>query len=159
MHKLRRLLRRCPRLLASWTWVDYQLATSLVIALAVIRLLVMLLPFRHIAALFGTLGRETPDIPLPVSAAEQLYLQKLGVLLPRISHYVPWRSKCLEQALCGLLFLKWRGLSSTLYCGVAKGTTALKAHAWLRHGDQILVGAQGREWFTVVLSVASESRG
>lgn len=159
MRKLLRLLRHSPRLLAHWTWGDYQLVMALLIALAVIRLLVMLLPFRHVAGLFGTLGRETPNVSLPMSAAEQRYLQKLGCLLPRVSHYVPWRSKCLEQALCGLLFLKWRGLSSTLYCGVAKGTTALKAHAWLRHGDQILVGAQGREWFTVVLSVASESRG
>ncbi len=51
------------------------------------------------------------------------------------ARYVPWRSKCLEQAIASKLMLRRRGYASLLHLGVKKEKGAIIAHAWLEGGD------------------------
>jgi hypothetical protein len=54
--------------------------------------------------------------------------------------------------------LKWRGVPSTLYLGLAKNNeTQLEAHAWLRCGEHVLTGYKGMGRYTVIASFAEDS--
>jgi hypothetical protein len=68
-----------------------------------------------------------------------------------VQGYTPWNSNCLVQTIAAKLILQRRGVSSTLYLGVAPDThEALQAHAWLRSGSIILTGAPGHRRYTVI---------
>jgi hypothetical protein len=59
------------------------------------------------------------------------------------ARWVPWRSKCLDQALAAQRMLARRGLGSTLYYGMARSPEKKwLAHAWVRCGDQWAIGHQ-----------------
>jgi len=77
----------------------------------------------------------------------------------RASRYTPWQSNCLAQALAAQAMLQVRGLSSTLYLGLATpGNTPsgqIEAHAWLRCGDTLLTGARESVRFTVVATFSN----
>lgn len=68
----------------------------------------------------------------------------------------PWECKCLVRAIAGKRMLAFRRVSSTLYLGVARNEEseerglALRAHAWLRCGDVILLGRRVADQFTAV---------
>ncbi len=67
---------------------------------------------------------------------------------------IPWHSSCLVQALAGAAMLKRRRLDGVLYLGVrltpGSRTGGMAAHAWLRSGSTVLVGAEGRTAYTVI---------
>ena len=67
------------------------------------------------------------------------------------SRYGLWNCKCLTQALTAKFMLKRRGYPSTLVLGAtppAQG--AMKAHAWLLFGGEVITGSEGMEVFTEV---------
>ncbi len=79
---------------------------------------------------------------------EILAIQRAVNLLGR---YVPWSSKCLDQALAVQRMLTRRGLQSTFYFGMIKGPEKKwLAHAWVRSGDQWVIGYQQERDYTVV---------
>ncbi|MEM7134232.1 MAG: lasso peptide biosynthesis B2 protein [Chloroflexota bacterium] len=151
MQKWLRLLKRSPQLLRKQTLADWLLLFEALPILMISRLLVLLLPFRYTASLLGEVSREGAESTLK----EPEQIERIGVILRWLSRYLPWRSMCFEQALAGMLMLKRRGLDGTIYFGVQKGPEQMKAHAWLRCGNQIITGAAGRERFTVLFTVAS----
>jgi hypothetical protein len=69
-------------------------------------------------------------------------------------HYLPWNAKCLVQALAGKLLLKFFHLPGTIFFGVLKEDGKLKAHAWLKAGNQFISGKEGHRKFTVVREVS-----
>lgn len=69
-------------------------------------------------------------------------------------HYLPWNAKCLVQALAGKLLLRYFRLPGTIYFGVLKEDGKLKAHAWLKAGNQFVAGKEGHRKFTVVREVS-----
>jgi hypothetical protein len=87
-----------------------------------------------------TIDQHDCDIPIAVSQA-----------VVRAARNLPWECKCLVQAMAGKAMLRLRGVSSTLYLGLAKGENEqLCAHAWLRCGNIILTGGRVNGQFTVV---------
>jgi hypothetical protein len=69
---------------------------------------------------------------------------------------VPWRSKCLEQAIAAKMMLRRRGVHSTLYLGVTREPTG--AHAWVRVGGWNVTGGQDVSRYAVVASFADVER-
>ena len=55
------------------------------------------------------------------------------------------RSTCLIRALVLKRFLLRRGVGTELVIGTKRGTGAFQAHAWLRLGDEILLGGEGHD--------------
>lgn len=118
------------------------------------RLMIKTVPFRRIAPMLGHTMGETPshqslktDLPSQIAWAVRT-----------ASRYTPWESKCLAQALAARMMLKRRQFPTTIYLGVLKDDKAgLKAHAWIRCGERILTGAQGRQQFTVVATFGDHS--
>lgn len=137
-------LRKFLRLSAS----DRRLLLEAVVALAVARALIVLLPFRWIAPRLGRFMAAAEALPM-ARAAEPV--RRVGWAVRTAARHVPWNAVCLPQAMAGKAMLNRRGVASTLYLGVARDEAAgLAAHAWLKAGDAIVTGATGMQRFTVV---------
>jgi hypothetical protein len=137
-------------------WPEKCLLTQALYLTGVVRLAVLLLPFRWLAPHLGQYMMESPaeEDAVTLEAA-----RNVGVAVETVSRRTPWESKCLVQAIVGKFLLRQRGIGSTLYLGVDRDDDkGLAAHAWLRCGDVILTGSQGREHFTVVGKFADDGR-
>lgn len=122
------------------------------LALAVMRVAIVALPFRVIARRLGLeqLRSRPTHRPSDPRAAE------IGWAVRAAAAHTPWHSTCLAQALAGAAMLRRAGIPSTLSLGVSREPAAkqLIAHAWLRCGDEILTGAEGRDRFVELTSFA-----
>jgi len=107
-------------------------------------------PFRRIAARLGLMQTETPLVGQVPNIAEAT---RIGWAVKAAASRTPWPSTCLVQALAGIMMLRRRHISGTLYLGVAKdklGPEQIAAHAWLASGDVVLIGENERERFKVI---------
>jgi hypothetical protein len=126
-----------------------RLLLEAVLALVAGRLTVLLVPFRVYSKV---LGRPMTESPQAATAAPES-LRAISEAIVDAGRRVPWTNKCVEQALAAKLMLRRRGLSNTLYFGVARDVT-LEAHAWLRSGDVCVTGEAELERYTIVAKFA-----
>jgi hypothetical protein len=137
--------------------IDLPLADLLLFAeafvrLGVVRLMIVVLPFRILAKRLGEQHAETTrDDEAP--AAEVVRRVRWAVLAA--SHRAPWRCKCLEQGITAKQMLRARGIQTTLYLGVARGEK-IDAHAWLRCGSLDVCGGAGASRFTIVSTFGAQ---
>lgn len=125
--------------------------------LALMRFLLLLLPFRYLAKLLGVAQIESSK--QENSAEQVIVLDNINHQLARASRRVPWECKCLVKAIAGMMMLYRRRLAATLYLGVARDSAAkLSAHAWLRSGDFILCGGESAHEFTIIASFSHSSK-
>ncbi|MFN8010172.1 MAG: lasso peptide biosynthesis B2 protein [Holophagaceae bacterium] len=116
------------------------------------RLHLALVPFRRLAAQLGELGAESPGT-LPEAAGPEV--DAVGWAVAAMAARVPWDSLCLARALAAYRMLARRGLAATVYFGVRQEPgKALSAHAWLRCGDRLVSGGEGREDYRVICRFA-----
>lgn len=130
---------------------DRRLFVESVLALAAARLIVLLLPFRIYKKL---LGRPEESSREATAAPESL--RAISEAIAEAGARVFWSNKCVEHALAGKFMLRRRGLSNTLYFGIARDVT-LDAHAWLRSGDVCVTGEAELERYTIVAKFADEA--
>src|SRR5260370_23785225 len=88
-------LRRFCRISRSRKWLLWEA----LIALAIARIAMALLPFRRIAAWIGTPGAETPAT---ATVAEICIAEEIGWAVGVLARRVPWDGRCLVQALAGI---------------------------------------------------------
>ena len=120
--------------------------------LAVARAAVILLPFRVLARRLGVRMGETPAA-VEIDPPSREVAWGIGAAACR----VPWRSKCLEQAIAAKMMLRRRGVHSTLYLGLTREPMA--AHAWVRVGGWNVTGGQDVSGYAVVASFADVEPG
>ncbi len=80
-----------------------------------------------------------------------LFLIRQSIYL--VSKNLPWRSKCLDQAMTAQWMLSRRNLPTTLYLGMRKSDNAKKsydAHAWVCCGNMPVIGVQPQVGYVVV---------
>lgn len=128
------------------SWKDRFLLAEAFLRLGLVRLAIVTLPFRVIAARLGEQQMETSgeDDPATLDA-----VHRVGWAILAASRRAPWRCKCLEQGIASKLMLHARGISGTLYLGVARGD-GIDAHAWLRCGSIFVTGSEDVHRFAVV---------
>ena len=56
----------------------------------------------------------------------------------RVTEHMPWEEKCFTRSLTIARILKEKGIDSTIYMGVAKEESGMKAHSWIRCGNMYL---------------------
>lgn len=116
------------------------------------RVLIVFLPFRFWGHRFGIAYAET------LKTDYRRHYPKMNLIVKSVnwvSSIVPWKSLCLDRALAGARILKSRGLSSTIYIGLAKQTDShWNAHAWLRCGDRFIMGYSEDQPFKLVKTIA-----
>jgi len=133
------------------SWTDKLLLLYIVILLAIVRLLLLLVPFRYITVWLGKHMEESPYI----DENENTFINRVGWAIQVVSKYTPWESKCLVQAITGKILLRHKRLQNTMYLGVAKDREEqMIAHAWLRSGNKLVTGGCNSSMFTVVAKFA-----
>jgi hypothetical protein len=141
-------LKRAARLPGARRW----LLGEALIALAIARAAMALLPFRRIAAWLGTAGAESAA----TATAEELDMaREIGWAVGAVARRVPWDGRCLAQALAATSMLRRRGLEGTVSFGAAPGNRAgFDAHAWLRLGSCMVTGGPGHQRFKAFTTFA-----
>ena len=111
--------------------------------------MVLAIPFRYLTRALGVSAYKQAD-QLP-GTVKSVYPELIRWVIQVVSPCTPWESKCLVQAITAKILLRFKGLSSTLYLGVARNDQhQLIAHAWLRCGQTIVTGGAVNHEFTVV---------
>ncbi len=132
-------------------WGDRLLLAEAAVSLTAARLAVLVVPFRWIAP---RLGRTMASSPMEDPADPELP-RRIGWAVGAASRHLPWRSRCLAEAIAGKAMLRRRAVASTLYLGLAKGERAnLESHAWLRCGSRVVIGERASGGFAVIASFA-----
>ena len=123
-----------------------------VINLALARLALFFMPFRSLAAWFGTLSVPGDGVKGPAPRSDQLeVVQEVGWAVTRAARYVPFRAVCLPQAIAAKAMLNRRDVPNVMHFGVAKRTDLpLEAHAWLDAGAVEVTGYPIRHDFVEV---------
>lgn len=109
--------------------------------------------FKRLVADSDHRAQPPPIARLPAGDAEQA--RAIGWAIRTAGRHTPWESACLVQALAAKRMLHPPGIPGMLLLGVTKdmkaeGANELSAHAWVRCGEDILVGEKGHDRFTVI---------
>ena len=122
---------RILRKFAGLSALERRLVTKAWFAVAAVRIMLWVLPYRWIEAWLLKPSESIPAVP-PADIA---------LSVTRASTVVPFAT-CLVQAIAGAWLIGREGGRSTIRFGVAKDTEApgFKAHAWLEHDGRILIG-------------------
>ena len=94
-------------------------------------------------------------------AADLVLLRDIAWAIGAVDRSVGGRFTCLMQGMAGKAMLDRRGTENTLVLGARLGGAqeahpgGMAAHAWLRAGPVVLLGAEGREGFAPVSSYRS----
>jgi len=122
--------------------------------LALARLALIAVPFRSLAARFGTVhtpAQAKAAAPHSYSDSEVAVAGDVGWAVTRAARYVPFRAVCLPQAIAAKAMLDRRGIPSAMHFGVAKNATGpIDAHAWLDAGPVEVTGFPLRSDFVEV---------
>ncbi|MDF1795674.1 MAG: lasso peptide biosynthesis B2 protein [Coxiellaceae bacterium] len=111
-------------------------------------------PFKKIAPDLGQLDKLGPEAELTDEALA--IIRPVAKSIKAVAAVVPWQSKCLVQAMAAKNMLRRRGVETTLYLGVLKEGSDMKAHAWLRCGPCFVTGGNGERTYTVVRTFHSQ---
>jgi hypothetical protein len=117
------------------------------LTLLMVKLMIIVLPMRFYSRYLGNQHSESAQTDVEKNAQ---VIRNISKGLVRARKATPWPTRCLVDAITAKWMLNRRGVSSTLYLGVAKDDDKMIAHAWLRSGQAMVTGRQGIQKFTVV---------
>jgi hypothetical protein len=137
--------------LQSLTFNEWILILLSIYYLAKSKINISLYPFKKIAKTFGELGVQNIHIP---SDSDYIQIEKIKLATLRAGRIVPWRSVCLDQAMCAAILLQRYKISYTLNLGVRKKEDgkSLDAHAWIVCGDKIVLGGEKSKFYIITAS-------
>jgi hypothetical protein len=114
-------------------WILVQVSILLIL----IRIALILLPFRTISRFIQRIGRKKPG----PNVSEDLFVRRILWAINRTAGPILGDRACLTQALVGQVLLGRRGVDTQLRIGVLKdGDGRFQAHAWLESDGQVLLG-------------------
>lgn len=133
--------------LRQFRWKIKLLILPIFILMGINRMIILIVPFKYIVTKIGKQGYE-PDY----GDSEVKYgrARIIGRLINYLSQYTPWESKCYVQALTAKTLLNTFRIPSTIYLGLWNSDEGLKAHAWVKHRELIVTGAETMEKFSTV---------
>ncbi|MBT4286459.1 MAG: lasso peptide biosynthesis B2 protein [Deltaproteobacteria bacterium] len=124
------------------------LLLKVTILLAFWRLMILVAPFKKMTPYLGTQMKASED-----QVDENIFprILLIATAIQAMSRHLPWECKCLVQAMTGKSMLRQQSIECTIYFGLAKDEhQKLLAHAWLRVGEEVVLGKAGMEDYTIV---------
>ena len=93
------------------------------------------------------MGHHAGNIMLCTINSKQQSLKswRIARVVEAVCRGVPWECKCLTEAICTNVLLRFYRIPAVFYLGsmIDKNTpTAMKAHAWLTVGEYCIIGAE-----------------
>jgi hypothetical protein len=111
--------------------------------LGIARIMLIVMPFRHLSARLSAKSDSTQPEP------DQDLLQRISYAVSAAANNVPWRSDCFPQTIAARMLLKHHGYTSTIHLGVEKvGKDELAGHAWLTCGETVVTGSEDLHRYT-----------
>jgi hypothetical protein len=111
--------------------------------LGIARIMLIVMPFRHLSARLSSESNSTQI------ESDQVLLQRIAYAISAAANNVPWRSDCFPQTIAARMLLSRFGCASTIHFGVDRvGDDGLAAHAWLTCGETIVTGAKDLHRYT-----------
>jgi len=146
---LARVSRRDPQLVL--------LAFRVYSLLIMSRVVIALLPLRHITRRLGIPMVESPVDGIDPDSAR--YARRVAWCIQRLSPHTPTESNCYPQALTARWLLHRKGIPSTFYYGAAfePGRPQLATHVWLRCGSHVVTGGRPGRQFQPLTYFADEA--
>jgi hypothetical protein len=139
------------------SWIERGLLLEASLALAVGRLVVLLVPFRRIASL---LGEQMAESSREISSADVTSSKRISWAISAAARHLPWDCRCLVCASATMIMLSWRRIPATFYLGVSfDDEQRMLAHAWVRAGEVIITGCKESSGYTVVATFATSMVG
>jgi hypothetical protein len=112
---------------------DRLLLIKATVLLTLVRLALWVLPF---PTLLELLNRRPPAVRAEVESSPK----RIAWAVAKAGRYVP-KATCLAEAATAQLLFQAGGLPASLRIGVTRGEQGeLKAHAWLEHHGEIVLG-------------------
>jgi len=110
-------------------------------------ILVRFIPLRWFSSILGEFNKE---IEVELSKVDIKIIKVQQKNIRRLKRFLPWQIKCFEEAITAKKVLETYNIKSTLFLGVAKESgKGLKAHAWLKFGDNFVAGEKGHKQYVV----------
>lgn len=139
---------------------DKILIIRVFILTAVMRSVMLIIPFKNLRKYMGELNKESS---FNLSDDEYKTVQRISWSINKVSKHTPWESKCLVQSLTAQYLLSSLNIENTLYLGVSrkdnnrlekediKNTKESKksnlvAHSWIRCGSYYVTGGDGNDF-------------
>ena len=114
---------------------DRRLLLRATVWLAIARIILVVMPFRHLSVRLSTESDPTQVEP------DQDLLQRIAYVISAAANNVPWRSDCFPQTIAARMLLKRFGYASTIHIGVDRVAEGeLEGHAWLTCGETVVTG-------------------
>ena len=111
--------------------------------LAIARIMLAVLPFRHLSARLSGGGDPVRRGSDPEA------LRRIGRAVGIAANHVPWRADCFPQTIAARMLLRREGYASIIHLGVARiGADTLEAHAWLTCAETVVTGGAQLERYT-----------
>jgi hypothetical protein len=113
-----------------------------------VKILTALFPLRFYSS---SLGVQHKSLSQTIDGLKLTSLYKVLRTLKRASTYLPFKNKCLVDAIVAKKMLKKLEIESTLFLGVCRESEKkIIAHAWLNCNGTIVAGERGMERFVAV---------
>ena len=131
----------------------YGRVVEALLGLILAQMLLLVLPFRHVAKWIGTID----DHRARVECLDQTpVVQQVGIAVLRAAARLPWSPVCLPRSIVANWMLRRRGIAARVYFGVAIREGELKAHAWVST-DEGYVWNEDLD-FTVITAFEGQAR-
>ena len=127
--------------------VDKWLFIRAVFWLAIVRIILLVMPFRR---LFENQAIEPRGATID---ADPEFIRRVTYAVGAAANNVPWGSDCFPQTIAARMLLKRQGYESIVHIGVERvGEDVLNGHAWLTCGDVIVTGGAELHRYTELLA-------
>jgi len=109
-----------------------------------IRIMIWMLSFATVQNRVQNIARNYNSI-----TKNEISMSRLRIMVMAASRYVP-RATCLVQALAGYILFSKYGYNPSIKIGVLTENGEFEAHAWLEHGEKVVLGESEKNFKTIL---------
>ena len=119
------------------------------------------LTLRSAGVFTAALGMLAQEGQAEILAGTEAVAEEIGHVVAVVARCMPFRARCLQQAIAVRRMLERRGIPATVHLGVARDAAdraraaeGRAAHAWVTVGSRVVSGEAGLESYAVVARFA-----
>lgn len=132
--------------------VDKYLFNEAYVRLGIMRAAIQTVPFKR---LVRSLTQQQEFQSIKINDADLRMAQAIGNAVRTAANNTPWQSACLTQVLAAQRMMEKRGIGGVICIGATMDgriIDKIRAHAWLKCGDEFITGEEGHEDYPVLTS-------
>ena len=128
--------------------------TAALVILSILRVSTRVVPLTTLLYLSG-MRKAIDDGGRAVNHRDINLAHRIGRTVASVASHTPWKSPCLDRALCTAWILRFYTIPCVLRIGTCHTGDSLNAHAWITVGDEPIIGGDGIESFNLLAEFSS----